>query len=451
MKNIFQFPFKSKPKVRKEADPVVGPANFAFVEEDDAEVFEPGPAISFEPAATAVKPRATKAPAVQQGSGEAIKIKGTWFVSSVPELARLLERHKKPKMVLRGDLVLMSLNPAVTPGDHYAKQSLRVATPNLKSLLKPDAENSIVGVWLLKDAVDRLFANRINAVALEIDQFMQFPAVKKGKKILLTSWKQDRMWPVSALVFKDGVVQNFIEKKCKAKEFERDVRQLLEQLRNDYADYELIWADPADQMPDFLPAGTQNVGAKPYASLVRKPILGLGEKVSLAQRYGLSAFIALLAIVGYAGGLAMPYQDYANIRGKSQDILRSFNADKEFTTEQLGVLQARRFFISEPRAQAQQTDMLRKAILAVNKLPQRVWIQDLKLTAAEPGKKKGEIKMTLRVIKDIESDGVTQLKGIPLALSNELGFPIRTSGQNGIQDVTEAKRSVRQIKLEGEF
>jgi hypothetical protein len=445
---IFQFPGRKKAKVAPKTEPSIRPAQVQFSDDDD-EVFEPGPGLVLGVPASASASSA-KAVAVEEAQEGRVKIKGTWFVSSMGALSSLLDSEKKPRVVLRGDLVLMSLNSAADPGERYVKQLPRVATPSIGSLLKADVENAIVNVWLLKDAVDRLAANRVSSVSLEIDQFFQFPGAKKGKKILLTSWKQNRMWPVSALVFKDGIVENLIEKKCNARDFEQDMRQLVDQLRNTYPEYELIWADPADSYPGFLPAGTQNAGSKPYVKLVNKPILGHGQKITRIQQYGLSLAIVVLSIIGYAGGLALPYQDYANIRADLQKVLGTFKSEKEFSTDQLGVLQARRFFISEPRAQAQQTEMLRKAIVAVGKLPQRAWIQDMKLVAAEPGKK-GELTITLRVVKDVETDGVTQLRGIPLALSNELGFPIRTVGQNGIQDVIEAKRAVRQIKLEGVF
>jgi hypothetical protein len=473
---IFEFPFKKKSAKSKDVPlfaPLPDHVQVFADDEDDALEIEARQESVAPPKAAPVKSRAAekvvKQARTESVGDEAVKIKDVWFVSTLGGLNQVLDRVKKPKLVLRGELVLVSQKEDLSPGQRYVRQVPRVAAAGFGSLLKSESSNAIVSVWIMKDAVERLFADRVNSVTLEIDQLLKFASSKKGKKILITAWKQSRNMPTLALVMKDGVIEQIVEKSLKERDFERDLRDLVQNLREQYAAYEMTWVDPEGTMPEFLPAGIENAGASPFSKLITKPLLGEGQKITFSQRYGIALGITLLSIAAYAGVLMYTFQQYADVRNKSRAILSSFKADKEFTTAQLGILQARRFYIADPRPQAGQIEMLRKVITAVNKLAVRAWIADLSIASAsaepetaqvqtssghEPvvpkdDKKKTVLKMTLRVAKNLESDGVTQLESVPMALANELGIRLSTTAQ--IQDVTEAGRGVRQIKLIGEF
>jgi hypothetical protein len=421
------------------------------------------------------------APIAQMGSdASASLINGTWFVSSLESLNQVLDREKRPKLVLRGDLVLTSLKSDLDVGERYVRQIPRVSAPSLGSILKSDANDTVVSVWLLKDAVDSLFANRINAVALEIDQLLQFSPSKKGKKILITAWKENYNMPVLAIVMKDGVVERILEKGLKVRDFEVDLKQLVMDMRTEYPAYEMTWVSPEGEFPSFLPAGIENAGAAPFARLSAKPLLGQGQKITFLQKYGAAAGIMVAGVVAYILMIGWPYQAYSDLRAKSQEILQGFKSDSEFTTSQLGILQARRFYISDVRPQTRQTKLLQDTIMGINKLPVRTWISEMKISsgtgiaedadkpvgqasasaasvsamgttgAGAAGANKGmTLTITLRAAKDAGVDGVTQMKPIPELLSSELGIPLRTTAQ--IQDVSENNHPVRQIRLKGEF
>lgn len=379
------------------------------------------------------------------------KREGLLFVCDLQDAAKLAG-VKRAKVVLGAPAVLASMDPLVANPD-YIPQPAR-STTGLLAAKKGGAR--VVHSAISREVLQAVFKGR-NRVVYAWDVALRYgKKIKNGDDhLILCAFSNERATSVLVLVMRKKAlvsIQAYSLSLPSSPDFEMDVHLLLERLRVKLPAALLHWLGPVQ-----APGSIEATMAAPaiWSGAPAQAVEGVNGP-GLLTRFGAAIILVLLALMGAALAVIIPYEKYqASVRlleVESQSLKGQF----QFASDRLKLLRARQaFFDSVGRDQKRLKHF--EGLLSRVASEARVQVISAKLLnkdAVEPTADQGrsaDFELLVQVPRQGSATALAQSLPFLQELSQSTGMALRLATSDGHREIVNGDEPRRQYRIQGDF
>lgn len=376
---------------------------------------------------------------------------GPLLIATVDELKALVDTKKRHKVILGGELVLVSLTNHIA-GIEYVKQPPRNTS---RGGLMPGPVRNPLYVWLAKEAVALMSkaGSRIQA-SLAVDHYLRWGFKQKHQEFILVGGDAGEDKSIVLMMnFKKGVLVKLGEKCLPGKSSSRfmsEVFPLLEQAHNELPGAPMYWAAP---LPEIRVPFVTRVAEELLQGKTGFLVSG-STKASFIARHGAGLALAGLGIVAFVGAAGIPYVQYTRAASQFESESTQMKGDFQFAADKLKLMQAQAAFLRvapTTEAKVRELETLLSAA-AENSYPlQSATIRLNKET--RPGERQlFDLELVLQQPRDSKLTALEQAAPIISTLSDKLQTSLHLSPAQGYSEmVSDSGQLTRVYRIEGDL
>lgn len=377
-----------------------------------------------------------------------------------------LDSLRSRKVLLVGEPVFTSLMASTHPSN-FVPQPTRDGAGFIRTLVAKSSPKIHVAVD------ERLFQLSKHRFALALDGYLSwgFSQRDPGTLILLGGGASaDSGTNVDVLVFQGGVIQEVNEKHLPnpdSSSFVDALENMIATLRNSHPTARIVQAAP---LPDWGLPDVMYIGQAPLRRISFRPLV---RSYAKGRAYWMPAGIAAAGIVVYGGMLTVGWSGYNHAQSEYESAITdaAIRDVGGIDTNFLDVMNARRFFMEQPRRQVRLTQEAIRVVRGIGVVPE-VQIVELKLPApALDGPRSNgntlispeHVRQRHQIMPDRTPDvwmsisvprqrdtAILQAKDVMTAIANNTGMSLRLSHQGWREDAGATGGGPRRVfNIEG--
>lgn len=417
-------------------------------------------------AARQARREAKKAPKAARKKREGRKAKET--LKSLP-LASIddqdLNEITARKILLAGETVFLALDDKTLIPSGFVEQAPREGAEYLRALFRKSTPTVHVAVD------ERLFSLSKSRFALAIDGYLNWGLSLKGQTttVLIGGCSTRHGTSVEIVVFYAGLVQEIGEKNLPAPDdpiFTDAANGLLNSLKAKYPAARFVQAAP---LTDWGLEGIEYIGEAPLKRLSYRPLV---RTYRSSRRFVLPGAVCAAGVVAYAGMVGFGWTKYELAVAEYNTAMAdaAIRDQGGIDTNFLDVMNARRFYMEQPRRQVQLTQEAMRVVRGIG-VVSNVQILEIKLpapsinvrrdngTVVSPANRQNrqqimpnrtpDVWMSIAVPMDSDT-AILQAKEVMLEIANSTGMSLRLAHQ-GWKENPKARGGlgVRTFNIEG--
>lgn len=367
------------------------------------------------------------------------------------------------KILLAGQTVFAALSEDGHP-ESFVQQAPREGTSYLRSLLRKTSPRVYVSVD------ERLFSIR-SRFAFAIDGYLSWgiSASAQSTVILLGGGKTTAGTSVNVITFQNGVVEEIGEKNLPASSdplFQDAVNSMLSGLRGKYPSARIVLASPLE---NWSVPGVEYIGDKPLKRLSYRPLV---QAYKPSRKFAVPAAISVLGMGVYSAALGIGWSNYQGALQEYEKAISTAAVKDQggIDTNFLDVMNARRFYMEQPRRQIRLTQESMRVVRGIGVID-NVQIVEIKLPAPSIGRnnqaagtlvnpehvrarqqimpnRTPDVWMSISV-PSTHDTAITQAKDVMTKIANSTGMSLRLAHQ-GWKEESKSKQDPRRIfSIEG--
>lgn len=380
---------------------------------------------------------------------------GPVFVADLAQLQSQLEKASRRKLVLGGQLMMVSLEPLKAHPDFVAQPARKITG----SVVPPSKSTRKLNIMLDKAGLELLVKSRQKPV-FAIDALLRYGLKQKGntEQYVLGAMSASGGTQVLILVFKKQELIGYSEYQLAAANsntYEADLQLLLERLRREAPLAAFHWCGPLAQprlqqfkVPDDTFWATANTQS-----------LSITGKPGFLRKHGIAMALVALSAVGYVSAIYLPFREYQYAQKDLVQESQSLKGETTFSAERLTVLRSRQAVFQKHLATERRFNQFMDVLAAFAQEP-GIYVKSAQLLSNTPDAatqkvgKPADFEISIETSK--VSGGVSVLdqgKPILISLSARTGGNLRLAlGSEGFKESTgENGGNVRVYKIQGEF
>ncbi|WP_323011474.1 hypothetical protein [Castellaniella sp.] len=370
------------------------------------------------------------------------------------------------KILLVGEPVFTSLRADTHPSN-FVSQPAREGAGFVRTLVAKSSPKIHVAVD------ERLFKRQRHRFALALDGYLSwgFSQRDPGTLILLGGGASaDNGTNVDVLVFQGGVIHEVNEKhlpSAEASSFVDALENMIATLRNSYPTARIVQAAP---LANWGLHDVAYIGDAPLKRLSFRPLV---RSYAKGRAYWMPAGIAAAGVVVYCGLLMFGWGSYNGALSKYETAITdaAIRDAGGIDTNFLDIMNARRFYMEQPRRQVRLTQEAIRVVRGIGIVPD-VQIVELKLPAPaldgprangntlispEHTRQRNQIMpdrtpdvwMAISVPRQRDT-AILQAKDVMTSIANSTGMSLRLSHQGWREDAGATGNGARRIfNIEG--
>lgn len=379
---------------------------------------------------------------------------GLLVVSDSSDLARLGER-KRAKVVLGAPALLSSMEPLPANTNYVLQPPRAVGRTWPWDRTPAKMVYSAVG----KEVLSALAKGQHKAV-FGVDVAMRYGQKLKGadEHLVLCAFDGAQTTSVLFLLFRKGALaelQSFALPAAQNPDHDTDAHLLLERLRTRHPQAQVHWLGPlAAPRTEQLRTPSGNL----WALAPGQALAGSG-KPGLWRRFGAAVLVLVLAALGSAGAVYLPYEDYLKARADLSAESQSLQGQFQFASDRLQMLRARQAFFEISAREQRRLQHFETLLARVSEEPGLLVIE-AKMSApagseapgaAPQGESTADFELLVRLPREPDVTALAQSLPLLQHLSTAAGMPMRLATQDGHREMPSAERPMRQYRIQGDF
>lgn len=376
-----------------------------------------------------------------------------------------LNEIKAKKILLAGETVFLALDDKTSIPSGFVEQAPREGAEYFRALFRKSTPTVHVAVD------ERLFSLSKSRFALAIDGYLNWGLALKGQTttVLIGGCSTKHGTSVEIVVFYAGLVQEIGEKNLPSPDdpiFSDAATGLLNSLKTKYPAARFVQAAP---LTDWGLDGVEYIGEAPLKRLSYRPLV---RTYRSSRRFVLPGAVCAAGVVAYAGMVGFGWTKYELAVSEYNTAMAdaAIRDQGGIDTNFLDVMNARRFYMAQPRRQVQLTQEAMRVVRGIGVVP-NVQILEIKLpapsinvrrdngTVVSPANRQNrqqimpnrtpDVWMSIAVPMDSDT-AILQAKEVMLEIANGTGMSLRLAHQ-GWKDNPKARggQGVRTFNIEG--
>jgi hypothetical protein len=371
------------------------------------------------------------------------------IIATLTDLQRIEDAPPLPKtpIILSGDLVLVSETTVDVPAD-YVRQPDRIAK-SFNAITNRGNFSLTLKVWLHKSVSDTARRLKRNKFVFAIDQYLRYGNSLREPQILIAGCPSQHGTIIHAYTFRRGSLTSIHEAVLPDMDnarFVSDFQQYLESRRKlGEQGEQIVLVSP---LPSIDLDGTSHIGDLLYRKPVRFPITDADENPGFFGQYASALALLVVAFVGYAGALMVPYNDYYEASNDFISTRASIpQTETDLGPDRLSILKAQRLYLTEERVQKQHFMMLQKTAQVL--ASEGLLVKELTLNVKKAKPEDPDLRFIVTVPRQ-GKNALEQGRKLLDRLADRLGVKL-WNPQNGYREVAGDTGTNIQYTIEGKI
>lgn len=369
------------------------------------------------------------------------------------------------KILLAGETVFLALDDKTAIPSGFIEQAPREGAEYLRALFRKSTPTVHVAVD------ERLFALSKSRFALAIDGYLNWGLSLKGQTttVLIGGCSTRHGTSVEIVVFYAGLVQEIGEKNLPSPDdpiFTDAANGLLNTLKAKYPAARFVQAAP---LTDWGLEGVEYIGEAALKRLSYRPLV---RTYRSSRRFVLPAAVGAAGLVAYAGMVGFGWTKYEMAVAEYNTAMAdaAIRDQGGIDTNFLDVMNARRFYMEQPRRQVQLTQEAMRVVRGIGVVP-NVQILEIKLpapsinvrrennTVVSPANRQNRQEIMPNRTPDVwmsiavpigNDTAILQAKEVMMEIANGTGMSLRLAHQ-GWKENPKARdgQGIRTFNIEG--